>query len=202
MKKTNKIDATTFENIVMEQAANEVTVDWNGVQITVTKVLSLKQVLTFVNNIVKLCFDDEMNYMPEVKDFAIKSNILELYGNFELPKNAEKRYDLIYRSDAVEVIMEYIDSDQLREIVRSADEKMKHMAQANVEMVNVRMNELYDMFETLGKQIATVFDGVNPEDMSKLVNAMSGMDIGKLGILNAMADEASDKVVAMQPKGK
>ena len=103
MAKTKKISVNAFQKVMKETYSPTYTFDWNGIEVTVNKTLSLKDMLEFVDDVVKSCFTEETNrYLPEVKDFVIRVCILEKYANFTMPQNVENQYELVYCTDAVQ----------------------------------------------------------------------------------------------------
>lgn len=175
VKSNKKISITTFEKIMKENYTPTKTVEWNGVEITIKPTLSFKEVLSFVDNVTKSCFTtDGGTYIPEVKEFVIKCCILEMYANFAMPTNVERKYDLVYCTDAVNVVMDNINRTQLGEIIEAINDKIDNIAQANVEAINRQMNELYSAFDNLQEQLAGIFSGIGTDEISKLIGAISG----------------------------
>lgn len=103
-KADKKVSIALFDKIAKEQFQNEANIEWHDAQLRVKYALPLKDMLAFVDDVVGSCFHDKLGYMPEVKDFAIKSNILSRYANFTLPDNLEHRYQLVYVTDAVDAV--------------------------------------------------------------------------------------------------
>lgn len=191
--KNNKISINAFEKCVKENYCDSTIVKWNDIDITVKRTLSLSEMLAFVDGVVKSCFTSDYNtYLPEVKEFAIKCSILEMYANFTLPSNIEKRYDLIYHSNAVDAVIESVDRNQLQEILNAIDDKVDNLAQANIESVNKSMNELYSAFDSMQKQFANMFAGVSPEDMTKMIGAISDGKIDESKLMEAYFDKKKD----------
>ena len=130
-KKTQKISVNTMDEI-MKRCQNTEVVEWNGLQVVIKKTLTLEEMLCFANSVVKSCFDQgDGSYLPEVKDFAIRSNIMERYANFALPSNLDKQYDMVIRSGAVEMIMNYINFSQFSELMKAIDAKIQNTADAH-----------------------------------------------------------------------
>lgn len=180
--KTRKISITAFDK-VMRETERIKNIEWRGLVITVRRTLPLRDMLSFVNAVTKSCFDSETNaYLPEIKVFAIKCCILEMYANFSLPSNIEHRYDLIYNTDAFDTVIQHIDTRQLNEIVDAINEKVDNIAQANIETINKQMNDIYRAFEGLQNQFTKIFSGVSSKDMAGFVQAVSegGLDEEKL----------------------
>ena len=183
MSKTKKISINAFDKIVKETYTPTTTVEWRGQEIIVKRNLSFKEMMEFVDSVTKTCFTISTNtYMPEVKDFAVKSNILEKYANFTLPNNIEHRYELIYSSDAIETVLNYVSHQQFNEIMASIDAKINNLAQSNIEAMNKQMNELYTAFANLQSQMEGMFAGVNPDNFNALIGAFGngGLDEEKL----------------------
>lgn len=193
MSKIKRISVNSFEKIMKDNVMSE-TFDWHGIEVSVNKNLSLEEMLEFVDMVVKSCFTaDENKYMPELKDFAIKTCVLEKYANFTMPRDVKKQYALIYNTDAFEKVLEHINMKQFDEIYTAISEKITNIAQANIEAVNRQMNELYNAFDNLQTQLSDLFSGVNNDDMLSVINAVSngGIDEGKLveAYMNTKKDE-------------
>lgn len=192
--KTKKISITAFDRIMRETSTPIETVEWNGVEITIRKTLSFRDVLGFVDSVTKSCFtSDTGTYLPEVKVFAIKCCVLEMYANFALPSNVEHKYDLVYNTDAFDVVIQHINMKQFNEIVDAISEKVENIAQANIEAINSQMNEIYSAFDTLQKQVSDMFSGVNSEDMSKFIGAVSGEQFDEAKIVEAYMKQRKEK---------
>lgn len=183
MAKTKKISINAFDKIVKDTYTPTTTVEWHGQEIIVKRNLSFKEMMEFVDSVTKTCFTLSTNtYMPEVKDFAVKSNILEKYANFALPNNLEHRYELIYSSDAVETVLNCVSHQQFNEIMASIDAKINNLAQSNIEAMNKQMNELYTAFANLQSQMEGLFSGVKTDDFNALISAFGngGLNEDKL----------------------
>lgn len=206
MEKTTKVDLKAFEEMVTKTDRPVNTIQWNGIEIVIKRTLSLTEVMTFVDNVVKLCFtQDTGEYLPEVKDFAIKSCILEMYANFELPQDASKRYELIYSSNIMDCVIPYANGVQLSEIAHSVDTKLANIAQANIEAVHRQMNDLYNAFDNLQKQIAGIFANVSEDDVSKLVETISGNQFDETKIVQAFMaqkESAEESKIIPMPKSE
>lgn len=194
VKSKKKISISAFENIMKDTYTATKTVDWNGVEITIQRTLSFKDFLTFVDSVVKNCFSIDNNaYMPEIKDFAIKCCVLEMYANFALPVNVERKYDLVYCTDAVQTVLAEINPEQYGVIMNAIDLKIENMAQANIEALNRQMSELYSAFENMQNQMSGVFEGVGSEEMLKLVGAISDGSFDESKLVQAYIDQTNLK---------
>lgn len=172
--KTKRISITTLDKIMKEKCTSTKSVIWNDVEITVQRALPYIDVLNFVNLVVRSCFDTETNeYFPEVKAFAIRCCVLEKYANFSLPSNIERRYDLVYNTDAYETVIQHINADQFNEILDAIDKKVENLANANVAAINKQINTIYNMFNSLQEQFNEIFSGITPEDASKFMQTIA-----------------------------
>ena len=173
MENAKRIPADLFDKVVREQAAADKVIDWHGVEVTVKHTIGLADMMEFVHNAAESCFTESGTFVPEVMDFAIKSNILSRYANFVLPEDLEHRYALIYGSDIVDLVCRYINGDQLKEIMAAVKRKVDYACDANVSMMQKKASELFDAFENLSKQAENMFSGVSQEDIQKLLGAIS-----------------------------
>ena len=183
MAKIKRISVNAFEKVVKETYAPTATFNWNGIEVTVKKTLSLKEMLSFVDSVVKSCFTSDTHaYLPEVKNFVTKVCVLEKYANFTMPSNVESQNALVYQTDAVECVMSYVNPQQYFEICSAIDDKVANIAQANIEAVNKQMTELYNSFDNLQTQLAGLFKGVSNDDIRAVAGALAdgGLDEEKL----------------------
>lgn len=190
MAKAKAVSINAFDKIEKDTYKGTESFEWHGVEVVVKKTLSIKEVLEFVNDVVKTCFSaDDGSYIPEVKDFAVKSCILEKYANFSLPTNIEHKYDLIYHTDAIDEVLRRVNGQQFNEIIASINAKISHLASANIEAINKQMNELYTAFDNLQKQLEAVFSGIDPSDLTKLVGALGDKGINEEKIVKAYINQ-------------
>lgn len=191
MAKTEKrISIATFDKIAKEHAHGTVTKPWFDTEISVRYSLPFGEMLAFVDDVVKSCMQENLGYIPEVREFVVKCNILTRYANFSLPENLEHRYELVYGTNAVEAVMEDINQEQLEEIMNAIDDKLDYLCNANVAELEKQVHKLEDTFESLAKQVSETFSGISKDDIKDVVNAIAG---------GAMSEE---KVVAAYMKEK
>lgn len=180
--KRQRISVNAFEKVVKANT-NSKTITWNDIEVTITPSLSLKDMMRFVSNVVSLCFVGEDNtYHPEIKDFAVKANVLEMYANFTLPKDVNKQYEFIYNTDAFETVLLNVNRHQFQEAMVAIDKKLEHTAAYNVADAEKRLGTIMSTIEDLGTQLSNVFEGIDAETMAGLVNAIQNgkLDEGKL----------------------
>lgn len=190
-KKIKRISVNAVDEI-MNGLENTETIQWNGMEVTITRNLSLEDMMAFVDSVVKSCFDQTTGaYMPEIKDFAIRSNIMERYANFTLPRKVERQYDIVVRSGAVEEILRHINYVQFDELTKAIDAKLQNAADANVQMVFRKFNDVATSFEGLQEKANALFSDVDPADISKLMGAISEHGISEEKVVQAYVAEQS-----------
>lgn len=202
MEKVNRIDASTLVEVVNKIEEQTTEFEWNGMCVVVNRTLPMKTMLEFVDYVVKTCFSDDGEYLPEVKDFAIKSCLLEMYANFDLPTDLPTRYSVIYNSDIVDAVLNCIEGRQFGEIINAIEQKIANLAQANVQMVYAQMNRINDEFENLQNNIAALFTGVDQDDVKKLVNAISNGNIDEGKIVQAFVSQNKKANIVKMPNGE
>ena len=182
-KKENRISINALEKIAKENFAPVVTKEWFGIEVSIKRTLPLAEVLMFTEDIVNACFAPNGTFLPQVMDFAVKEGILTRYANFTMPSNTEKQYELVYATDAVEMVMEEIDNEQLEAIIDAADRKIDYLCDANIKEVRTKLDAILKTFEEMGTTVERMFDGMTPEDLHKMVASIgtdNKLDEGKI----------------------
>lgn len=196
-KKEKKVTIGEFKNVMKENFENIITIDWHGVEVQVKKTISLVEMMGFVNEVVESCFDDEGDYMPEIMDFAIKSNVLTRYANFTMPDNLEARYTMIYVSDAIHAVYSLIDADQINEILSAIDRKINFLCSGDIAYARNQLKSIIVKFDEMQDQFGEIFDGLSAEDLSNMFRATSNNSIDEVALVKAFMEQktADDKVV-------
>lgn len=194
MATKKKISINAFENVMKERYIPVETINWHGLEITVTKTLSFKDMMEFADAVSKLCFTaDTHAYIPEVKDFAIRKLVLEKYANFTMPQNISNQYALIYQTDAFEAVLDVINLKQYNELINGIDKKLDILAKANIEAINKQMSELYGTIENLTENLSSIFSGVESADMDNILKAFSNGGMTEEKIVQAYLEQSKGK---------
>lgn len=187
-KKESRISINKLESVLKE---NIVVVPMRGnedVNIIIRRTLPLKDMMQFVENVVSSCVDAETaSYTPEIKEFAIRSEILTTYANFNLPSNVEKQYELLYCTDVLCQVMEYINNKQLHEIEVAIDARIDHEVKMIETVLAAKTNEMMLRIEAMVDQFEAAFGGINSDDFNGVVKKLSEM--------SAMTEESIAKAV-------
>ena len=191
---TNKISTEALEQVLKDTYTPVSTIEWNGLELMVRRTITLAETMEFVKFVTDICFADETNeYIPEVRDYAIKLFILEHYTNLDLPEETEKKYAIIYQTDIMPTVLNMLDGQQFNDIIRAIDTKLDYMAESNIEAITKHMNEAMTLIENFGKQFSELFGDVDQESMTKIIDSLAnGLDEGK--IMEAyLANQHSDE---------
>lgn len=187
-KTEKKVSVTLFDKIAKTHFKNETAIQWHEAEVRVKRTLPLPEMLGFVDNVVQSCFHDELGFMPEIKDFAIKSNVLTRYANFSLPENLEHRYQLICGTDAVDAVCGAIDTTQLQEIVNSINSKIRFLCDSKASLIQERINSVLETLEDMRDSTKDIFGGISKDDMKALVGAMTEHGLDEQKIVEAYMD--------------
>ena len=195
--KTKKISIAALDKVVKDTYTPASTVQWNGLDVQIKRSLTFVEMMEFVDSVVKTCFTTESGmYIPEARDFAVKSNIVERYTNLSLPNNLDHRYEIIYCTDIIETVLTCINPHQFNEMMAAIDAKITNLAQMNIEQVNKQIADLYTAFENLQKQIEQMFEGVDGEEMAAMMKAVTEGSIDEHKLVEAYMAHSKSKVDA------
>lgn len=184
-KNEKRVSINTTDTIMKERFGNTVTEQWYDAEVKIKRSISFTEMLTFVNDVVMSCFQKDGGFMPEVLDFAIKSNILTKYANFSMPDKLEHRYEIIYNTDAVDFVCKNINMGQLNEIVASINRKVDYMCNSNVKAIQRQLSQMVESFEDMQQQTSKLFDSISSEDIAKIAGAVSSGELSGDKIVEA-----------------
>lgn len=154
------------------------TFEWNEMSISVKRYLDMEDMMNFTYSVFNSCFSNTTGeYRPEVKDFAIRSCILEIYANIDLPDNLAERYNVIYQSSVIPEIMQYIDQAQFNAIMIAIDNKIESRINMNVAKFENEMREAQETLSGVLEFVKEIFDGIDNETVKQIAGAISNMKI-------------------------
>lgn len=197
MAKTKKISITALDKVVKETYTPLTTIQWNELDVQIKRSLSFVEMMEFVESVTKTCFTSETDtYIPEAKDFAVKSNIVDRYTNLSLPNNLEHRYEIIYHTDIIETVLGYVNPQQFNEMMAAIDAKIKNRAQLNIEQVNKHISDLYSALDNLQTQMEQLFGNIDNNEMSAMMKALANGNIDEHKLVDAYLSHTHKKVDA------
>lgn len=188
-KNEKKVSINSLDKVIKENFTNKASIEWHGLEVAIKHNLSFTEMLEFVNDVVMSCFQDDGDFVPEVMDFAIKSNILSKYANLSLPDKLEHRYEIIYNSDAVDFVCQNINMQQLREITASIDRKISYLCNTNVMNIQKQMMELVSAFEDMQQKVTDMFSNFTPDDLVKIMGAIDDGGLNEEKVVKAYLEQ-------------
>jgi hypothetical protein len=124
MEKAKKITAEQLR--AANTAPTNRTVMWHGIAVTVRPMLPLAEVTQFVNSVMDSCYDKGRDmFVPDMKDFAFRVNVVSRYACVELPPSIEEQYAILYNTDIFDTIMSHINQPQIESIKDAINTCMK-----------------------------------------------------------------------------
>lgn len=189
-KDTKRVSINAWEKVMKEHFdANATTVDWYGVEVVVKRTLSVKEVIEFVEDIVGACFAKDGTFLPQAEQLAIRSGILTYYAGFAMPESIEKQYDLVMKTDAVDMVQANIDGLQLQDIIEAADRKIDYLCDSNALTIKAEAEKVVAEFQKLGEQMEAVFNGMSADDIQKILGSIDQLgQVSEDKIVNAYMD--------------
>ena len=187
--KEKRISISSFEKAAKAAYEPTTTVKWGDIEIVVTRTLPLSKVMQIIRDTVELCFTDDGEYMPEIKDFAIRKFLLEDYGNFRLPENTSLQYELIYTTDACEAVRNEINDRQFIVVIDSIERRIAHRLSIDTSRVNQQMESLYAEFAKLESVLSSTFEGIDANAMAGLIDAVQNGKLDEEKLIKSYFDE-------------
>lgn len=166
-----KISVNAFEKAAKPYIGVVNTVEWEGIEIQIKKHISLTDMLELVDGVVSSCFLDDGTYMPELLDFAFNRGVLMKYTSLTMPADASKCYDLIVCSGIMNAVFTHIDMSQYYDIEQAIEDKIDHLCDSRISMVQSQLNEVAESFNNMQEKVAAVFSGVTASDIQKLAGS-------------------------------
>lgn len=156
-------------------------IQYKGIPIAIKGGLSLLDILKIADNVASFCFMDDGEYIPELKDFFFKRELIETATNIELPEDVAECYDLIMNSD----LGKWVDytfcenlevyKDLIPNLYAVIQDKIDYMADSGLALLRSRMDALVYAIENLSTQSEDMFSKVSPDDMEKLISSVDSL---------------------------
>lgn len=151
---------------------------WAGLEVEVKRFLTMEETFDFTNTVFETCFrQSDSSYRPEVKDFIVRSCILDFYTNVEVPDDLKDRYDMVYRYGVIPEVMKYIDQTQFNAIMAAIDCKIEDKLNTNVERIERDIAEVGRIIDEVKVQFNGIFDGIDNETIRQIAAAIANMNI-------------------------
>lgn len=174
-----------FKDDINAKNNDVITVHWLGRDITIKRYLSLVEVLSFVSNVIDVCYQgdgDAFVYMPEVQSYAIQHSLVSFYTNIDLSESESsdvdgfEAYDFITKSDIVDVILENIDINQYKAIIKAIASKIKYINKQNSAAIMSEIGTLNSAINNVLPQIQEFLSEENSGNIKSLINTIQAMN--------------------------
>lgn len=86
---------------------------WRTNSIIMRQILTAKEFISTVQNILHDCSSEDGSIAPELIDFAIRVNVISAYAYVELPSDFDELYYAVYASDLYEIVCKNTNSAQI-----------------------------------------------------------------------------------------
>ncbi len=184
----SKVNAAVFGN--SESYSKPKTIEYHRARVEVKPALSYPEMLAFVDFVVDACFDKEMGtYRPELCDFAIRYAVIEMYTNIELPEDDSDRYDIVYGNEELfHKIIGVINDAQFNAMADAIDKKIDALVEANANEILQNMNALYNTVIGLVDMFNKQFEGIDEDDLKKMVNAIANSNLDETKFVESYMD--------------
>lgn len=168
MKKNTDIKIENY----LTDTDNIENVEWNGIKIYIKKTLSLKEQLQFVSFVTEASFDENGEYRPEMRSFAMFTQVIDQYTNIPIGDDVENLYRFIYETDIIDIIYDHINISQYEDIRLAILDKINNISSANVEAVNFQVKAALQSLSEELEHLPTLFENISKEDLEKLFGAI------------------------------
>ena len=193
-REMNMISIEKMDEIMNDYFPTFEVVDFHGEELTVQKRIPFALVCEMVKKVADACFDENGEFSPEIRDFALRLCCVEAYTNVRLPEdNVEHQYEIVGRSDLWSIMLRVIDSDQMDEICNAIQDRIDARLDANRAAFEHEINKLTQALDEMGKQVTELFGSVSPEDLQALLGAIGEHGVDEEKIVQAVV-AAQNKV--------
>ena len=190
-KKAGRVSINALESTI-DKSALEFDIDFKGVTVHITRSISLQEMMEFVASVVGSCFTDDGTYLPEAQELAFFCNVLTRYANFTLPESTEKKYMLIYSTDAIQTVCEHINMGQLDDIRIAINEKIKYKKAVELNEQRKKVDELTKACSALIEKMGEIFTDLNSEDLLNAMKLMSSREFDEEALVKAYMSETKN----------
>lgn len=177
-----------------KKASNNTTIiKWNKIPITVKRTLPLDEAAAFVASIVDACFDGTDGYAAENEYPAIRSAVIALYTNLELPANQFDQYELVYTEDLFNAVLNKININQLDDLIDAAEKDIEYRINADASSLRKKMEDFERTIDELTNEISDAFSEMTPEEMAETVRMISTTKMDEEKLMNAYINNAGNR---------
>lgn len=203
-KETKMISIETMDEILADHIPVVEIAEFYGQEIIVQKRIPFLLMRELVQKVADACFSDEGEYMPEIRDFALRLCCMEAYTNIRLPQeNVEHQYEIVSCTELWRSVAGCIDEDQLEQICDAIHDRIDARLDNNRAAFEREVNKMIEALDEAGKQVTEVFGSISAEDLQNLIQALGENGVDEEKIVQAVVAEQNkvrDNVVELTVK--
>lgn len=175
----------------------------DGEYFTVIKVISLTDMINFVNEVSESVVDMETySYDPAYLEFAMRQAVVEYYSDIKLPEDVSERYVFLYQTEIYNMVRGAINNDQYYDICAAIENKIDNMKEVINSHMFREVNKILSTFEEMTEAFSALSKTVKPEDLASLLSQLSEIgEIDERTVTNALI-EKHEAVKAVEDNGK
>lgn len=178
--------------------SNTVKKTWQGMTFEIKRVLSFAEMTEFIDSVMSLCFSDSYLYLPEVRDFAINSCIIDYYTNINIVDDVNIRYNTIYCTNLIEQIKKEISTNQLNNIIDALDEKIDYRVSTNIDALLSQVDNIVQTLENFAQKAQDSFKDLTPDDIKDFVSSINKGALDEEKIVKAYFDSRENKALEQE----
>jgi transcriptional regulator of heat shock response len=178
--------------------SNTVKKTWQGMTFEIKRVLSFAEMTEFIDSVMSLCFSDSYLYLPEVRDFAINSCIIDYYTNIDIVDDVNIRYNTIYCTNLIEQIKKEINTNQLDNILDALDEKIDYRVSTNIDALLSQVDNIVQTLENFAQKAQDSFKDLTPDDIKGFVSSINKGALDEEKIVKAYFDSRENKALEQE----
>lgn len=186
---TKRISVNALEDAYKQNdIAESVTVEWNGLEIVVRPLLSLTEMMSFVEAVSTGCFiGEEGQFRPEVKDFLNDAAIIRYYTNITMPSNAEKRYAWLCNArDLISTILNSVNQHQYVQIQKAIDERISNYNSVATSIVLRQLETLNGAVEDIKNKFKEAFESIDGVDLNTAIKMIAENGFSEKALVDAV----------------
>ena len=183
----------SFDDVVAVVDPESIThMDCGGTTIDVRSTVPFAEASKFVETVTDLCFDNSGDYIPQVYDVAVAYAIIDIYTSIETPTDITALADVVYRSNIIKNIRQYIDDAQVESLLEAVAKKIEYRIAINTSAAVNKSNDIINKIEEAEKMLEQVASGLGGEDVTKLVSAIADGKIDEKKLMEAYLDKKEE----------
>lgn len=179
------LDAVISKAQEKDKSLNVQKLIWNGIEIEVKKVLSVKDMLDYIDFVSKSCFSEDGEYTPQLKGYAQKKMTILKYTNIQFSKDIDETFTLIYGTTLVRDIVSIISKDQYLDMNNAVSRIVEYTINNNTKKFEADVEKIVNSMAEMNNDLGSLFGDVKSEDVKNLFTAVKNGQIDEEALVNA-----------------